>query len=274
MLSRRAEVVPLPTLLSQIRAGRRERPVVAITFDDGYADNLHNALPLLERYGAPATVFLATAWIGRAEQFWWDRLSAIVMSINPVPPRVNLRVGDDEFTWERSAKSDKRDRATNELHLAVWSKLVVAKDHDREVAMDHLLDYATCEPEIDSTTRPMTQDELRRMASSPLIEIGAHTTSHCSLPDLPPETQLEEIEASRQQCRAFTGEFPSSFAYPFGDLDADTPELVKSAGFERACSTQSELVWDDTNAMLLPRIQVPDCGTRGFSMRLRFRWLP
>ena len=52
--------------------------------------------------------------------------------------------------------------------------------------MNELLDYADCEPDVDSATRPMTQAELRRLASSRLIEIGAHTTSHCSLPDLPP----------------------------------------------------------------------------------------
>ena len=124
-------MVPLAALASRIRAGRRQRPVVAITFDDGYADNLHNALPLLERYSAPATVFLATGWIDRGEPFWWDRLSAIVMSIKPVPTRISLRVGDDEFTWQRSAKGDRGTRATNELHLAVWSRLVVARDDER-----------------------------------------------------------------------------------------------------------------------------------------------
>ena len=60
VLAHRAELVPLSDLASQLRAGRRGRPVVALTFDDGYADNLHVAQPLLERYGAPATVFIAT----------------------------------------------------------------------------------------------------------------------------------------------------------------------------------------------------------------------
>lgn len=76
------------------------------------------------------------------------------------------------------------------------------------------------------------------MASSPLVEIGAHTMSHCSLPDLPPYAQLEEILGSLRQCRELTGEFPSGFAYPFGRFDAGTPELVRSAGFDRRVRTR------------------------------------
>src|SRR3954469_6240010 len=104
-LSRVADVVPLSELASRLSAGRRGRPVVALTFDDGYADNLHVALPLLERYGAPATVFIATAWTDRGEPFWWDRLSAILLSIERLPFEVRLLVGGGEFIWQRQAES-------------------------------------------------------------------------------------------------------------------------------------------------------------------------
>lgn len=119
----------------------------------------------------------------------------------------------------------------------------------------------------------MTKEELNRLATSPLIEIGAHTMSHCSLPHLSPHAQFEEILGSRQQCRQLTGEFPSSFAYPFGAHGAGTPELVGSAGFERAYSVKNELVWEGTNKMLVPRIHVRNYSSREFSARLRTGWL-
>jgi peptidoglycan/xylan/chitin deacetylase (PgdA/CDA1 family) len=273
-LSRVADFVPLSTLASRLRVGRRGRPVVALTFDDGYADNLHVALPLLERYSAPATVFIATAWMDRGEPFWWDRLCAILLSIERLPSQVRLSVGGGEFIWQRQAADGSQTCDRDRLCLAVWSTLVVATDQERRAALDQLQSLADPGQGDDPAARPMTRDELRHLASSPLIEIGAHTMSHCRLPDLPPDAQLEEILGSRRQCRELTGELPSSFAYPFGALDTTTPQLVRSAGFERACSTQHELVWAGSDMMLLPRVAVPNYTAREFSARLRMEWLP
>ena len=210
----------------------------------------------------------------RGEPFWWDRLSAIVSSIEPLPTQISVPVGDEEFTWRRNPKARSHRRERDRLHFALWSRLRVATEDERNAALTQLLKYATCEPEADPYARPMTREELCRLASSPLIEIGAHTINHSSLPDIPPEAQLDEIRGSRRQCGELTGQLPSSFAYPFGGLDAATPELVRSAGFDRACSTQQELVWDGADEMLLPRIQVPDCTIREFSALLRWSWLP
>jgi peptidoglycan/xylan/chitin deacetylase (PgdA/CDA1 family) len=273
VLSRRAEVVPLSALGSRLRAGRRGRPVIALTFDDGYVDNLHNALPLLEQYDIPATVFIATGWVDHGGPFWWDQLIATVSSIDPLPPMVSVSVGDDEFVWRPNrARCHRRER--DRLHRALWSRLVAAADDEREVALKQLQRYGTSEADVDPATRPMTCDELRQLAASPLVEIGAHTVSHCSLSQLSADSQYEEIAESRQQCLELSGQLPTSFAYPFGDFDTRTPELVRAAGFERACSTQKDIVWSSADQMLLPRIPVYDCPTRDFSTHLRFVWLP
>ena len=273
-LSRVASLVPLSELGSRLRRGRRARPVVALTFDDGYADNLHVGLPLLERYSAPATVFIPTALIGRGEPFWSDRLSAILQSIEPLPSEVRLRIAGEAFIWQRRADDGDRARDRDRLNLAMWSRLVVATDHERRAALEQLESLANPANQGDPAARPMTRDELCRLASSPLIEIGTHTMTHCRLPDLPPHAQFEEIDGSRRQCREFTGAFPTSFAYPFGSLDGVTPDLVRSAGFERACTTEDELLWAGSDMMLVPRVAVRNFTARHFTAHLRMKWLP
>ena len=253
-LSRVADFVPLRELAARLHRGPRARPVVAITFDDGYADNLREALPLLEKYGAPATVFIATAWIGRAEPFWWDRLPAILQVVENLPSEVRLQMEGEEFIWQRKSDVGDPARDRKQLLVAVRKRLMTATDHECRAALDQLERLANPACRIETDGRPMTQEELRRLASSPLIEIGAHTMTHCHLPDLPPNHQFEEIDGSRRQCSELVGEPPSSFAYPFGAFNASTPELVRSAGFERACSTENELFWAGSDMMLLPRV--------------------
>ena len=273
VLSRVADFVPLNELASRLHRGRGERPAVALTFDDGYADNLYEALPLLDKYGAPATVFISTAWIGRAEPFWWDRFSTILEAIDRLPREIRLQIGDDEFIWQRQADDNDDRRLKKQLLSVLRTSLMKATEHDRRAALDQLERLANPANMSDSAGRPMTQDELRRLASSPLIEIGAHTMTHCHLPDLLPDAQFEEILGSRRQCQELVGELPSSFAYPFGAFNAATPELVRSAGFERACSTENELFWAGSDLMLVPRVFPWNHTTRQFSAVMRLQRL-
>src|SRR5712671_329835 len=65
-----------PVALRQLprRARKRGPRTVVVTFDDGYADNVVAALPLLRGHDIPATVFVATALLGKSQAFWWDEL--------------------------------------------------------------------------------------------------------------------------------------------------------------------------------------------------------
>src|SRR5262245_38128283 len=79
MLRQYAIPMSLNQLAHAYHAGNLPQRAVAITFDDGYADNLHHAKPLLERYGIPATVFVTTGYVGSTREFWWDELERVLL---------------------------------------------------------------------------------------------------------------------------------------------------------------------------------------------------
>ena len=93
-----------PIQLKQLTQAIEDRKLssrsVVITFDDGYADNLHNAKPLLEHCGIPATVFLTSGYIGHEREFWWDELERILLQSGKLPPTLHLCINGNNCQWE------------------------------------------------------------------------------------------------------------------------------------------------------------------------------
>lgn len=264
-----ADIVPLREFGERLTAGRGTRPVLAITFDDGYADNLQAALPVLQRARAPATVFLSTGWTGRTSGFWWDRLTRIVFEPTALPGKLRLERIDYRFSAGNDPHHERQA-----LHLALWQRLRDLDDDLRDDLLERLARWASLPAADAADPRPMTADEVARLAASPLIEIGAHSVTHRPLSSLPEALQIEEVAQSRRDCERLTGVRPESFAYPFGDHTADMSGLMAQAGFTRACSLHPDLVWKDSDPFRLPRIGALDSDGVSFSKRLRREWLP
>ena len=78
--------MPLPRLVQALPNRTQRRRTVVITLDDGYADNLIHAVPLLEQYEIPATIFVATGGLIEGREFWWDELERLVLRPGTLPP--------------------------------------------------------------------------------------------------------------------------------------------------------------------------------------------
>ena len=100
---RALRAVAEPCTLTDIAVGllRGELPhnAVAVTFDDGYLDNLLNAKPILEKFEIPATVFVCAGWVGRDDELWWDQLERALLLTTELPNRLELNVNGQHFEW-------------------------------------------------------------------------------------------------------------------------------------------------------------------------------
>jgi peptidoglycan/xylan/chitin deacetylase (PgdA/CDA1 family) len=266
VLTRVAQITGLSDLDDAPIPRHDERPRVAITFDDGYVDNLLHAEPVLARFSAPATVFIATSLIG-GNAFWWDDLAALILGDHPLPAKLKVRIGADDF--------ESNSHGTRQRLFATLQQKLKAVDHEAQmVAISSLREAITGPINVDPTARPMTQEELLRLSKSKFVAIGAHTLSHPSLPNLSPAEQLNEIAGSKQACERMLGFTPDSFAYPYGDFGPQTPDLVTKAGFARACSTRPDLNFAGTSPLLIPRFGCGNWDGAAFERHLRREWLP
>lgn len=104
----------------------------------------------------------------------------------------------------------------------------------------------------------MTLEEARNLGRS-RIDVGSHTLTHPSLPALRPADKASEIIDSVERCASVAGIRPRSFAYPYGDHDAEAEQFVKGAGFLCACTTEQSSLGRRSRQFALPRLQVRDC---------------
>jgi peptidoglycan/xylan/chitin deacetylase (PgdA/CDA1 family) len=259
--------------VNRFRAGTLPADAVAVTFDDGYADNLIVAKPLLVEARIPATVFLATGYLQQAGEFWWDELTRLILLASG-PCRFSLKMADEErkFEIEPFDPSDGRNRAWRAwldaprtgrqvAYIVIWKYLRTASGEERRSVMDRLRQlFVPPMPQRAELRRPMTPEEVRALVEDDLISIEPHTVTHPPLTEVDPSSVRREIFASRSECELLTGRKVHAFAYPFGSFDSEIRSTVAAADFICACSTRHAPITAKTDLFALPRIHVLNEG--------------
>lgn len=233
-------------------AGRRRlaldgRPRVLITFDDGYADNVRYALPLLRSHGLRAVLFVTTGAIGSGESFWWDALAQIVQR--------------PEFHARREEQMQTGVEAASEYEaLHRWLKPMRADERRRALAA--MADKAGHVLRAGPDDRPASWDELRAWVAAGMA-VGGHTRTHAWLAGMSAAEQAAEIEGARRDLEANLGIAAEGFAYPYGtpaDVDTASVAAVRAAGYRWAVTNCAGNVrWAHD------RFRVPRCLVRDWS---------
>lgn len=221
-------VLPLDLAVTLLKAGRLPARAAAITFDDGYADNLVNAVPILQRHGLHATFFIATGFLDGGRMF----NDTLIESIrNAQVPEINLE-------WLGLGV---RSVATVEQKRTALEALVPSVKHmssaERQAAVDRVawLSAAVLPDDLMLTSNQLLS--LRKAG----MGVGAHTQNHPILAKLDATHAYREIAESREILEGLLGERVGLFAYPNGKLGRDYRpehvEMVRAIGFDAALST-------------------------------------
>jgi peptidoglycan/xylan/chitin deacetylase (PgdA/CDA1 family) len=229
-IARAYRVLPLEEMVACSQRGSLPRNALAITFDDGYRDTLTHAAPVLERLGLPATIFLATGFIGTPNVAWSDRLAMALKT------------------------------TTTTLVATPWgSTLSLASRADRLGAFGQIVGYLKGQPDgqlnahldrllggLGGSDQPcfkglmLDWDDVTSLAGLG-FSVGAHTVNHPILSRISPDRAWIEIEGSRAMIDAACGRSPRAFAYPNGtreDYTEGIAQMVRKAGFACAVTTR------------------------------------
>jgi peptidoglycan/xylan/chitin deacetylase (PgdA/CDA1 family) len=259
------EVVGLSQIASRVAAGEPGSGRVAITIDDGYVDNLTTGIPLIADAGLPATLFVATGHIEAGRRFFWDEMERLLTGPGTRPKELEL----DGGRWP-TATGEQRELARQELHRLTQTRTL----EEIERTLEQLRAWAgAAAGNAPETTRPVTVDELRQIAQTSAIEIGAHSRDHVNLAHRDDGELREQVERSRDDVASWTGKTPVAFSYPFGiprhDVNDAARRAVDAAGFEYAVVNQPVAVEPGDDPFAIPRVSAPDIGANEFSAWLR-----
>jgi peptidoglycan/xylan/chitin deacetylase (PgdA/CDA1 family) len=253
-------IVPLSWLAARIAAGRTPGHTAAVTFDDGYVDVFLRARPVLEATGCPATVFLATGALGSSAGFWWDTLARIILETPSLPDTLEVSLPGARHRIAVAGADGGRAAAL----AAVHSLLRPAAPDVRHRLLADLAASASTDADARARDLAMTPDQAAELASTGLIEIGAHTVSHPPMTSLHLAEQIREAADSRRRCEEIVGRRVSAFAYPYGDFNRSAASAVRQAGFMCACSTVVSAIDVSTDCYAIPRLPAADWNEADF----------
>jgi len=252
-LSRAWDLVPLPALAEACVKGTPPRRSLALTFDDGYLDNLENVLPVLEEFRIPATFFLTAEHPGEALRYWWDVLEQILLVALELPPLLALRIDGQPRTFA-TASAGERKASHDQLYGVLKTSLPAVRDD----LLRQISAAAGAAGRVPPAPRRMVDEEIRLLAASPGIEIGAHGLHHLSLPTLSRDDLHREVFEGRSALERIVGRRVTAFAYPYGDVSPACVDSVVAADFGCAVTCEARPLRERERRHLLPRL-APEC---------------
>lgn len=258
-LARNFNLLPLGEAVKLLVAGRLPARAACITFDDGYADNVEVALPILTRYSAPATFFIATDFLDGG-RMWNDSI------IEAVRRAKGEEVDCTELGLGRYRLGSTEQRRLTIDSLLAWLKYLPQPERDEKVSRISEIVGAELPSHL------MMRSEHVRYLHDQGMEVGAHTASHPILARLSDAAARTEIVRGRERLEQLINAPVRLFAYPNGKPGQDYlgkhVSMVKELGFTAAVSTSWGVAGPGSDLFQLPRFTPWDKTPFRFVLRL------
>lgn len=246
-------ILSLDAALAELRDGARSpTPFAVLTFDDGYRDNLIHALPVLEKHGAPFTLYVTTGFAERSARLWWVELEEAVRRAG----RIDTRIDGDALSLPAGTAAEKRA-----AFAAVYWRLRAGPEDRLLAVIGELAGRHGIDGRALVQRYCMEWTDIEGLARHPLATIGAHTLTHPRLARLGEAEMRTELGAGRSLLEERLGQPIVHLAYPVGDPGSAGPREFRAAaafGYASAVTTRPGLIHPAhvDHPIALPRLSV------------------
>lgn len=218
---------------------------VVVTFDDGFQNTLDTAVPILESYGVPATVYVSTGSLGDVSCMFEFTIAEALRELD------RAKVSLPGLSLDRPLET-KHDLVEIYEQFHQWGK--PRSTDDRQRLLDQL--SVTIPRE-----RMLSPDGVRDLGEHPLITVGAHGHEHIPLTIRSTSSVRKDLNESRNRLSPLVGHGVAHLSYPYGAYSNTITDVVEAVGFESAVSTrEAEVVlkYFEEQRYELPRYDASD----------------
>lgn len=259
LLANYFNVLPMADALAKLQDGSLPSRAVCITFDDGYADNYLNALPILQQFQLPATFFVASGYLDGG-RMWNDTIMEAVRHAKPEQldlTGLGLGLFDIGSPVQKALAAGGIIKKVKHLEPAV-----------RQQYTDYVAGQAASALPDDLM---MSTSQLQQLHASGM-EIGGHTVSHPILAKLDAAALHQEVADNKQTLEKILAKPLRFFAYPNGKPGQDylpsQVDAIKQHGYQAAVSTQWGVSHQGSDLWQLPRFTPWDTDPVKFMARM------
>jgi peptidoglycan/xylan/chitin deacetylase (PgdA/CDA1 family) len=284
VLQKMGNIVHLQQIAGSVNLHQLPKNSIAITFDDGYIDNFKIAKPLLEKYGIPATFFITSS--SNEKEFWWDELERIILFAEHLPTVFSSSIGeetivcelkDETYLTEETGQKHRLWKAGTEdpptirarLFYKLWQLLKPLSYTEQQQHLQMLRKWANLPLLVREDYRVMSSGELKQLAANNLFTIGAHTVTHPALGCHNADFQKKEVNENKKFLEEIIGRDINLLAYPYGNYNQETLQVVSNSGFNAAFTTEEKTVKEESPIYSLGRFQVKNLTGAEFKNQLK-----
>ncbi|MBU5613498.1 polysaccharide deacetylase family protein [Geomonas azotofigens] len=237
-------IVSLTELVDRMRKGKAIGGCCCVTLDDGWHDNYLNAFPVLQALNVPATIFLATGFIGTTKYFWPEEVSFYLRSPAIFESRHSIPCLRQLLSLSGTFASDSFLEAS----------ICTIKKWPLKQREDLVAELRSRSGTVPPGRAIMDWSEVQAMQASGLVSFGAHTAHHEILDQVDATTAENEIVQSKIDIESHLDMPVSLFAYPNGNFSQGLHATLARNGFTGAVTTRKGWVNSNSELLALPRI--------------------
>lgn len=225
---------------------------VAVTFDDGYLDNLTQAFPILKRHHIPFIIYITNNFPNHRAILWWDLLEDLILQRETI----EIKISHQSYNYDCSSPEKKE-----ETFCLIRDIIIGFSEKDFLIKIKEIFNNLTDNIYQKTVEQVLNWDQIISLSQEPLATIGAHTVNHYSLRNLPQKIAEQEIIKSKEEIESQIRKRVEHFAYPYGgpnQISRREVKIAKKYGFKTAVTTIPGNIFPAHKNYLdlLPRLQM------------------